>query len=406
MTTPVTPVVSVLGNFDAATSLFYNLIQSGNINRQGTVERKPDAVRLEIEQYETKMRQLYVELEKVQAKNAEAYLDMAMLNFSRTREEALKNKSIVDLFLRGSEMWIHYKDVHAYISELNSTYNYGDYLLKFDMKSCEFRVHSIKYFVARKKYLAETKAEVEKLMKQGTYPDGRTNHKIMAHPHVRECRPCLGNLTGMLAPILAQFRFNIAVEMLTGYMQATNMNDGWGRIGPAFPLISGPGIQKWSKELYPEMPETKWEYYVGYDYDGGGIPKSKETKDWWTTEQYAIFEVDQEAMIKCILQLPDQRRSVKDMVNENIIRGEAIEEVVAELIQISEQEAAQRTAAGLSVEYITGADNEGFAVQIPAIRQTANPGVPLGEQPQTALDAGILEAPVKKPRAPRKKKAA
>ena len=139
-------VVSVLRSPEVANTLFWNWVSARGKNAGG---RTPDRIRADINVHDTRVRQLYAELAQQEAHNSEDYRDNAITSFGLAREDLMKNPNIVDMFIADSQLFIQFKDIECYISELDSTYDLGSFMLCFNLNTSSFSIYSLKYFVVR-----------------------------------------------------------------------------------------------------------------------------------------------------------------------------------------------------------------------------------------------------------------
>lgn len=393
-------VLSVLRSFDTASVVFMNIMNQKAIKATGTASEAQ--MRDQIVQYEQAVRQLYDNLRKLSEKNDNAYVDKSLMNFSITRDEVLKNKKVVDLFLDGDYLWVQLAPLKCYVGELNTTYDIGSHMIRVNLITCELRIFSTKYFLVPTPSKDTQKTAIETVLKRGEYPV--VGEGIIPHQHTRaNNKPCLGNFSGMVGPVLANCQFNVMIELIIGYIEACNMNDSWGRIALAYPVIEGPGIVPYSKEVYPKMDETRHLYYCCYANSGYGAGDNIEARNKFleqnrTDKIYTCLEFDTDLIIKSILDLPKDKRTLQELTYQEPVEAVYEDDLVTEYTELTPQEAIELESKGQQVQYLFGVDKDGFPTQTPVIYK--NP-------PANAIENQVFEAiaPTPKPKAPRKSRA-
>lgn len=397
-------VLSVLRSFDTASAVFMNIMHE-KATKASSPGQTEDQLRATIIQYEQVLLDSYSNLRKMSEKNNDAYIDKSMLNFSITRDEVLKNKKVVDIFLDGNYLWVQLAPLKCYVEEVNTTYDIGSFLVRVNLLTCELRIFSTKYFIVPKNSETTSKVAILKSLEAGIYPD--VGESIIPHPHVRAGnKPCLGNFSGMAGPVLANCQFNVLIELLIGYLEACNMNDTWGRIALAYPVIEGPGITEYSAKTYPKMLDHKYVYYCCYGgsyFSGNEEEKKAHTEKFRTDKQYIAVSFDTDLIIKTILQLPKDKRTLDELTYQPPVEAVLEEEVVYDYVPLSPQEAIELQEQGKNVQYIYSVDKDGFPVQTPVLYK--DEPVAMNQAPTVTDQVFEQIAPAPKPKAPRKSRA-
>ncbi len=294
--------ISLLRSPEAADNLFRTFVEK---RPKPFIMRSPVVVTEDIRRQEQVLLRLHQELEYTQSLDNQSYIQTAVSNFSLAREELLKHPHVVDAFISGVNLFVQFKDIEGYAAALKSTFDFGSFLVGIDMQHSIVRIYSLKYFIIPRLRQDSYKADIKRLVSQGVYPSG-----YIGHPHVRNLNPCLGNIAGLLSPLLAQYQYGTAIELISAYLQSANMDDCWGVMAGAWPLLKGPGIQKWSAKTYPRISEARWRRCVS----SSGHP---DNESQWTNKTHVVLECDSEELLKCIIELP-QDRQTEPTVTEGI----------------------------------------------------------------------------------------